>query len=239
MTGATLIVPMVLAALAGGSAAAATEAPVRSPRSEELHYRWRLEGVSGLLSRLFGLLPTTGDALMALRVESDDRLAVAFTATSDKAAEDEYWRYETAVDSGAWHSLSVRETLHYGKKDKSKSFELEEYGVLDVLSGLQLMRYSPPAETERRMIWSGGKVYPVTIAMAGFERRELEGRDVTVRHLSIRGVREPGQRYWKSRAEIWITDDNRALPVELLYHQALGRLRLTLVGAPAEPAAAE
>ena len=36
---------------------------------------------------------------------------------------------------------------------------------------------------------------------------------------------------WKYRAEIWITDDESALPIEILYHQALGRLRLTLVGA--------
>ncbi len=225
------VASLVLLALAGSAAATAAEPAARTPRSQDLHYRWRLEGVSGVLSRLLGLLPTTGDAVMALRVVPDDRLEVAFTASSEKADAGDYWKYETVVDLGAWQSLSVRETLHYRKKNKSESFELAEFGVLDVLSGLQLMRFAPPAESERRTIWSGGKLYPVAITMVGFERLEYDGRAVTVRHLKIHGLKEPQQRYWKSRAELWLTDDEAALPVELLFHQALGRLRLSLVGA--------
>ncbi len=233
------IVLLILLALAAApdSAGSAAEPP-RAPRSEQLHYRWRLEGVSGVLSRLFGLLPTTGDALMALRVASSDRLEVAFTATSEKAKEDEFWKYETAVDLGAWRSLNVRETLHYGKKRKTESFELGEVEVIDVLSGLQRMRYAPPPQSERHMIWSDGRVYPVSVTMVGFERLEFNGDHLTVRHLSIRGLREPDQRFWKARAEMWVTDDEVALPLELLYHMALGRLRMTLVERSPAPGSA-
>lgn len=225
---------VLLALLTVAGAVRGAQEPARAPRSEELRYRWRLEGVSSWISRLFGILPTTGDGLMALRIEPGNRLGVAFTATSEKADPDEYWKYETAVDLAAWRSLSVRETLHYGKKQKSESFDLTELDVLDVLSGLQQLRYVVIDDSERRTIWSDGRVYSVMVTFHAFERREFESRDLTVRHFSIRGIREPGQRFWKSRAELWIGDDAAALPVEMIYHQALGRLRMTLVGLSAE-----
>lgn len=232
MSGGCLAVPLLLLAFAGSSAAGAEEPPSGNPRSERLHYRWRLEGLSGFVSRLLGLLPTTGDALMELRRRSDDRLEVLFKATSEKAGKDDYWSYETEVDLGNWHSVSVVETLHYKQKRKRKSFELTELEVIDVLSGLQQLRYSQPGGVDRRTIWSDGKVYPVAVSSSGLVRRQFDGDELMVRHLSIRGIKEPKQHLWKARAEIWVTDDGAALPLEILYHQSLGRLRMTLVESP-------
>ncbi len=214
----------------GGSIGLAQELPP-GLRSQELHYRWRLEGLSSVLARLLTRLPTTGDAVIALDLVSSDRLEVAFTGTSEKAAPDEYWKYETEVDPGAWRSLRVTETLHYKKKHKTKTVELTDLEVIDVLSGLQRLRYLPNDGSGRHLIWSNRKVYPVAVSTAGTrERREVNGAGVTVRHLAIRGIKEPGQNYWKARAELWLTDDEAAVPVEIVFHQALGRLRMTLVG---------
>ncbi len=209
------------------------EPPSGEPRSERLHYRWRLEGLSGVISRLLRLLPTTGDAWMELRVEPYGRLEVAFTATSEQAREGDFWKYETLVDLGSWRSVKATETLHFRKKKKNESWNLEELAVIDVLGGLQLLRFSPPAEAERRTIWSDEKLYPVTVSSDGLERRLLGSREVTVRHVAIRGIREPNQRRWKGQADIWLTDDEAAVPLEILYSQSLGRLRMTLVDTPA------
>lgn len=226
MSRGSLTIALLLMAFASSSLAAAQEPP--GPHTEDLHYRWRLEGLSGILTRLLTRLPTTGDAVISLRLRPSGRLDVAFIATSEKAAEDEYWKYETVVDPGAWRSLTVTETLHYKKKHKSKTVDLTELEVIDVLSGLQQLRYLPSGGVGRHTIWSDGKVYPVAVSTGALERRQVNGSEVMVRHLAIRGIKEPKQHLWKARADLWLTDDAAALPVEIILHQSLGRLRLAL-----------
>lgn len=202
------------------------------PRSEDLHYEWRLEGLSGILAKLLTRLPTNGDAVIALDRRSNDRLEVAFTATSEKATADDFFKYESLVDPGAWRSLRVTETLHFRNKKKSKTVDLGEIEVIDVLSGLQQLRYVAAKRTGRQVIWSDGKVYPVAVASGPLERRQVNGTEVMVRHLEIRGLKEPKRHLWKARADLWLTDDEAAVPVEIVFHQALGRLRMTLVEPP-------
>jgi len=197
--------------------------------AETLTYRWELEGVSGAIARLLRLLPTQGDGLMKLELAGGGRLSITFLATSEKASSNEFWKYETAVDLESWRSVLVRDSLRYGKKDRSKTFDLEELDVTDVLSGLHLLRLGPLDEAERRSLWSSGKTYQVLVTPEGKELRTVADQRMTVRKLSIAGVRVPGQKRWKARAEVWLSDDEAALPVELVYHQSLGRLRMTLV----------
>lgn len=231
MSGAPLAVPVLLLALAAGSAAGAREAPA-GVRSEKLHYRWRLEGLSGVLARILTRLPTTGDAVIELRARANDRLEVAFTGTSEKAAEDEYWKYEAVVNPEVWLSLRVTETLRYKKKHKTKTVELTDLEAIDVLSGLQQLRYVPTERIGRHTIWSDGKVYPVAVSAGALERRQVNDFEVTVRQLAIRGLKEPDRHLWKAWAELWLTDDDAAVPVEIVFHQALGQLRMTLVDVP-------
>ena len=228
-TAVTVLSVLLLAAGAGG--AEAEESSIGEPRSERLSYGWRLEGLSGVISRLFRLLPTSGDALMELRVEPHGRLQIEFIASSEQAKPTDYWKHETAVDLGAWRSVRAAETLHFRKRRKHRSWELEKLGVIDVLGGLQLLRFSPPGSVERRTIWSDEKLYPVTVASSGLQRRSVGGREVTVRHLAIRGVKERGARRWAARADLWLTNDEAGTPLEILYSQSLGQLRLTLVDA--------
>jgi hypothetical protein len=210
--------------------AAATSAGGEVAREPEvLHFRWRLEGVQGFVARVLGVVPTSGEALMTLGTDAQGRLEVRFTATSEKAGDDDHWTYETLVELPEWRTLRVRETYKFRQKNREKDFDLAEREVIDVLSGLQQLRRQPLGATDRNRLWSDGKTYPVEVSSRGTETRELNGRDVAVRVYELRGAKQTGERFWKARAEVRLTADARALPVEMLYRQSLGRLRLTLI----------
>lgn len=224
------ILSLVLSLIVGtlSAPARAEERPIAAA-PEEFDFRWQLEGLSSWFARLFRLLPTSGDGRMTLAPDLEGRLAVTFVATSEKAGSNEYWKYETQVDLETLRTLHVRDSLRFGRKDRVKEYDLRELDVLDVLSGLQVMRYSAPTRPQSRSIWSSGKTYPVRVLLGPTESRTVFGQPTPVRKLSIRGERVPGQRYWSAYADIWLTDDPRALPVEIFYKQSLGRLRLLLV----------
>jgi len=222
-----LAVSVLLCAPWPASPAAAESVAEAQP--EVLRYRWRLEGVQGFLARVLRVLPTSGDGVMTLSTDSSGRLGVRFEATSEKAAAGDHWTYETLVDPRAWRTLRVRETYHFRKKERDKNFDLAEREVIDVLSGLQQLRSAPGSATSRTTIWSDGKTYPVTVAPKGMETREIDGRKMPLRLFELRGSKVEGERFWKARADVWLSADADALPVEMLYRQSLGRLRLTLI----------
>lgn len=207
---------------------AAGEVTLDASNHEVLVYRWRIEGVQRFLARLFDLVPTKGDGYLTTRVDSEGRLMHEFKATSEQAGASDHWTYQTLVDPEAAKTLRVQETYRYRNKRREKTFELQQRQVIDVLSGLHLLRRSPAEELQRTTIWSGGKVYPVAVMVNRSSMRTVGDREVRVRHLMIRGIREPGQRRWRGQAEVWLTEDRRALPVELLYRQRFGRVRLIL-----------
>lgn len=227
MRSVLLTVSVLLLALPTAAPVAAESAPLGEP--EVLRFRWRLEGVQGFLARVLGVVPTSGDGVMTLSTDSRGRLEVRFKATSEKAAEGDHWTYETLVDLDDWHTLRVRETYHFRKKRREKDFDLAEREVIDVLSGLQQLRREPSIASGRSTIWSDGKTYPVTVSPKGTETRDFGGRGIPVRMFELRGFKKQGERFWKARAEVWLTSDSNALPVEMLYRQSLGRLRLTLI----------
>ena len=233
MNGARLVAPLLLLALVGSAASGAQRAAAGGPKSEDLRYHWKLEGLSGVLAKLLTRLPTAGDAAIRLERRSEDRLEVEFLATSDRATESDYFSYATVVDPGQWRSLRVTETLRFKEKHRTKTVDLSEYEVIDVLSGLQQLRYLASKRAGRHLIWSDGKVYPVEVSIGPLERRQVGGGEVMARHLAVRGLREPKRHLWKASAELWLTDDAAAVPVEIIFHQALGRLRMTLADASA------
>lgn len=220
---------LLAASSAGASDWAATPAAAVADKPEVLRFRWRLEGVQGFVAKLFGVVPTSGDGVMTLSSDAEGRLEVRFTATSEKAGENDHWTYETLVDLAEWRTLRVRETYKFRKKEREKNFDLAEREVIDVLSGLQLLRHEPSSATGRDTIWSDGKTYPVEVTGRGTQTLDVNGREVPVRMYQLRGVRQEGKRRWKARADVWLSADDDALPVEMLYRQSLGRLRLTLI----------
>jgi hypothetical protein len=204
-----------------------------APQGEVLTYRWRIQGVHGFLARLLRFVPTSGDATLSALPGDSGYLVCEFKATSEKAAAGDHWTFRAELDVGEARTIRIRELKAFRGKNKEKNHELADLDAIDIISGIHMLRRSPPDRPRRQTAWSDGKLYPVLVNPRGYEKRKIGDQPMILRRFTISGFREPGQRFWKSRGDIWLTDDDRAIPAEILYSRGLGQLRLTLVDPPA------
>ncbi len=225
---------LALALLVAGAAPAAAMPAAGGEAStlvEILDYRWQLTGVQGTLARLFGLFPPNGEAQLRISVAAGTILISDFRATSAAAAVGDHLSFRSRMDLAAGRTLEVRERLHYRGRSKNRERLLEPgLDALDVLAGLATLRRAPPTEPTVMLAFSAGKTYPVAVTPGELSWRSVGERRVPARRFALAGVREPGQRLWKARGQIWLSADDEAVPIEIVLERALGKLRLELVG---------
>jgi hypothetical protein len=230
------ILAWLLAVLPAAPCFGTTEEEVNpAPEGEVLTYRWRIQGVHGFLARLLRFVPTSGDATLSALPTDSGHLICEFKATSEKAATGDHWTFRAELDVAEARTLRIRESKAFRGKSKEKNHELVDLDAIDIVSGIHMLRQSPPDRPRRQTAWSDGKLYPVLVIPRGYDKRKIGGQAMILRRFTISGLREPGKRFWKTSGDIWLTDDDRAVPAEILYSRGLGQLRLTLVDPPPAP----
>lgn len=219
---------MATRALAGAVLAALlAAAPVRGAGDETLVYRWRLDGLVGALAGLF--VPNDGEGLLTLRQLPEGRLRSELTVTAERRAAGDYFVYGAEWDPATGTTLSAWSSQRWRGKEKSKHAEVGQAGVIDVASAVHMLRRDPPSAPRRLEIWSDGKLYPVSVVPHGRERRRVDGREIELRHLTVRGVTLPDRRLWKGSLDLWLTTGPEATPVEILVARSSARVHLELV----------
>jgi hypothetical protein len=208
---AALIVPLAGAAPAGAE--------------ESLGYRWTLRGVGGRVAGL--VMPNHGRGELRSRPANGGRIT-ELEITSPAADRNEFFLYggETRADgttSRAWSSYRWR------GRAKSEKNPVEEDGVVDVASGIHLIRERHPDQPMSLRIWSDGKVYPVTVTKVGTEPVNVPAGNFIADHYRIRGVRAPGGRSWKGGLDIWLAKDEAATPVRIQVERGFANVRLELL----------
>ncbi len=191
---------------------------------EVLRYRWHLKGVRGALAGLF--LPNHGEGSLVTS-QAGGRLTSELLITAQARSED-FWRYGAELDPEAGRTLRAWSSYLFRGERKSKETELRQDGVVDVASGIYLLRQHPPTARRRMRIWSDGKVYPVVVVPGARSTRRLDGRRVPVRHYAVVGVDSPGERPWRGRMELWLAEDEAATPVEILIERSWAGVKLEL-----------
>ncbi len=221
-----LLVLAALVPLAHGASALAE--PTLSPASsdEVLVYEWRLEGFKGLLLRL--VAPGRGEGTLTTVLNDRLHLETELHISAERQRKGEYWLYGSEIDPRARRSLRAWSSQRVGDKSKERQADLEDENVIDVASGILLVRRDPPVEPRRMRIWSNGRLYPVLIEPHGEERRRFRGREAEVREFRIRGYRVPGEREWKGGIDLYLADDDSATPVEILVANKGVRVRMLL-----------
>jgi hypothetical protein len=156
--------------------------------------------------------------------------------TSSEARRGEFFRYGAEWRKPDGPTLRAwSEQLWRGEK-KSKHAELGNAGVIDIVSGIAMLRRRLPESQQRLEIWSDGKLYPVIVLPRGEQRKRVGGREVATQHLSVRGITEPDRRVWKGELDLWLAHDAAATPVEILVTRGGARVRLLLTGYSPPPA---
>jgi len=196
------------------------------PPDEEFHYRWHLGSFLGRIAGLF--LPSRGDGVLTLAPAGDGRLRSELLITSEESRDGEFWRYGAELDRDSGRTLEAWSAYRWRGESKEKQAEIEDQGVMEVVSGIYAIRRDPPRTPRRMEIWSDGKVYPVVVIPVGEEKRRVGDREVATRHFSIRGYEVPGKRQWKGSLELWLAEDEAATPVEIRIERKFADLRLEL-----------
>ncbi len=205
-----------------------------APAGEEevLEYRWKLQGLVGIVARIF--LPGRGDGTLTTRTGLDGRVTSELEITSKQSESGEHWIYGSVIEPAPAGppalptTLEAWNTSRFRGRDKEKRADLRGEDTIDVPSGIYLLRKSPPEKTRRMRIWTDGKVYPVEIVPLGVEMDGFDGERIAVDHYAVRGVDVPGERSWKGSLEVWLTRDEAAVPVQIVFRHERGKVRLRL-----------
>jgi hypothetical protein len=208
---AALLLPLVGAGEAGAT--------------ESLNYRWSLKGLVGHLAGL--VVPNQGRGELRTRPNDGGRIT-ELEITSPETERGEFFLYggETGVDGSterAWSSYRWR------GRTKSEKSPVEEEGVVDVASGIHLIRQALPTSPMRLRIWSDGRVYPVVVQRVKTERVVVPAGAFLADHYRIRGVRAPGERYWKGGLDLWLAKNEQATPVRIQVERGFANVRLELL----------
>lgn len=216
---------LLAAALALAAPAGATD-----PVSEEYRYRWHLGSLLGKVAGLF--LPSHGEGVLRVAPAGGGNLTSELLITSEESKAGEYWRYGSELDPSTGRAVRAWSSYRWRGEEKSRSAEIDDDGVLDVVSGIWSIRRDRPEKPRRMEIWSDGKIYPVVVVPRGLETRTIDGRQILTRHFSVRGYDAPGKRRWKGSLELWLAEDAVATPVEIRIERSLADLRLELQDPP-------
>lgn len=216
---AALLLPLVGAAPAGAV--------------ESLDYRWSLRGFLGRLAGV--VVPHEGRGQLRSRPappngQDQGGRITELEITSPDAGRGEFFRYggEMRADgstSQAWSAYRWR------GEEKSHRDPVAEEGVVDVASGIHLIRARRPTSPLRLRIWSDGKVYPVVVQRVATEPVTVPAGNFVADHYRIRGLRIDGQRFWKGGLDLWLAKDDTATPVRIQVERGFANVRLDLLSA--------
>jgi hypothetical protein len=200
-------------------------APLVAEESETLHYRWKLGGFFGTLARM--VFPGHGDGSLTTRGAEGGHTEVELDITAPQA-DGEFWRYGAEIDPADGRTLRAWSAYEFRGRKETKESELDEEAVIDVASGILLLRRDPPSTPRNLRIWNDGKIYPVVILPRGVVERRIGGRRMKARHFAIRARRVPNERLWKGRLDIYLANDEPSTPVEIAVERRMTRVRLEL-----------
>lgn len=208
------------------TAALAEPTLVPAAGDEQLAYEWRVEGIKGLLVRLVG--PGRGEGTLTTISNPAGELETELYISAEDRRAGDFYLYGSAIDPSTRRSLRAWTAQRIGKKARERKADLEDDDVIDLASGILLVRRDRPAERRRMRIWSNGNLYPVVIEPLGERRASFRGRQATVRGYAISGDPTREGRPWNGGIELHLADDPSATPVEIFVVNKGVRVRMRL-----------
>jgi hypothetical protein len=243
-----LVATMLTAAAASASAEQACNA---AGNVEEFQYSWRLRGGVRFLAGL--MFPTSGVGNLKTTF-GNDKIHSELLITAPNGKQGGYYAYESDMDQAGGKTLMTYHGYAWGTKSRTertvfdyvkglarisketpdelenKVKKLPEGGdeFRDVLTAIYYLRQNAPAMTGtlQTSIYSDGKEYPVVFRRGEQKSFTIDGRDVVARSYYIADA--PGGRKWPGGVTVWLTGDDRRIPVRIEIEQSLASMQLDL-----------
>lgn len=197
------------------------------PFTEALDYEWSLGGFLGTLARV--VLPGRGEGRLTTHPTEDGGLAIELVVTSRDGEEGDFWRYASVIDPASGRTLRAESSYRYGERNKQRGADLTAAQVIDVASGIHLVRTQRPDRVLDLSIWSDGKVYPVRIEPRGWTSLTLDDGRQNAEFFAIRPRSVRGERPWSGGIDLYLEEGPQARPVAIVVDRRWARLRLELV----------
>jgi hypothetical protein len=196
--------------------------------AEALTYQWRLQGFAGRIAGV--VVPNHGRGELRTDRRGDGSRTTELQITSPDSARGEFFLYgsESRADGTAAEAWS---SYRWRGEERNKRERVETADVVDIASGIQMIRDRRPQQSVSMRIWSDGKVYPVVVSRVGTERIAVPAGSFQAEHYRVRGVRRGNDRYWKGGLDLWLARDAVATPVRIQVERGLANVRLDLLPA--------
>ena len=240
----------VIRTIAAAALSLAVSASAFAGESEQFRYSWRLRGGVRFVAGL--VFPTSGVA--NLQTTYGDTIHSELLITSPSGKKGGFYAYESDMDERGAKTFMTFHGYAWGKKARNerttfdhqkglarihkqtpeesdyrvKKLPASNDEVRDVLTAIVYLRQN--ANTISRpittTIYSDGKEYPVIFKPGASKVFQVEGKNTSARAFHI--VDAPGGKKWSGGVTVWLTNDDRRVPVRLEIQQSMASLQLDL-----------
>jgi len=247
---ALLICVVALAAVP----AFATQVTCYTSNGEQFHYTWRLRGGIRFIAGL--LFPTSGIGNLRTTYAPGEghSLHSELVITAPEGRQRGFYEYGSDIDERGAKTLTTTNGYAWGKKtrsehtifdyvkglarihkqtpkaieDRVKKLPEGDGELRDVLSAIYYLRQNALKITRpvQTTIYTEGRDYPVIFQPAENRNFVVEGRSTPTLGFEI--VDAPGGRNWPGGVKVWLTKDDRRIPVRIEIRQSIASMQLDL-----------
>lgn len=194
---------------------------------ESFEYQWSLGGFKGFVARVF--IPGRGEGRLTTVGGPGGSLVTELLISSREGKRDDYWLYGAEIDPAERRTVRAWSAQRFRGESKRKERRAGEVAALDLASSIHYLREELPLQAEEAEIWASGRLNPVVIEPTGRGLATLKGEPVATRAYAIRGVSKKGRPKWRGEMELVLTDDDKAVPLEIVVTRNGMRIRLELI----------
>lgn len=241
---------LALATAVSGSAYGADLTCNNIGNVEEFRYSWRIRGGVRFLAGL--MFPTSG--VGNLRNTYGDKVHSELLITAPNGKQGGFYEYASDIDESgktlmtshgyAWGKKARTErtifdyvkglarmskvTPDEGLENRVKKLPAGDDEFRDILTAIHYLRQNAatlnaPVQTT---VYSDGKEYPVIFKPGARKTFTIQGKPTVARGFEI--IDAPGGKKWPGGVTVWLTSDDRRVPVRIEIQQSIAALQLDL-----------
>ena len=236
------------------AAAFASDANCNDTNIEELRYSWRLKGGIRFLAGLVFPTSGVGSFRTTYPVGEDHAVHSELLITAPNGKQGGFYAYESQMDDRDTRTLMTYHGYEWGKKSRNertifdyvkrlarirkqtpdevenrvKMLPSDQQQTRDILTAIYFLRQhantlSAPMQTN---IYTDGREYPVIFRPGENKMMTLDGRRIAVKEFAI--VDAPGGKKWQGGVKVWLSADERRVPVRIEIQQSIASMQLDL-----------
>jgi hypothetical protein len=243
-------ISVVALAMVVSASAFAGELNCNTGKTEEFQYSWRLRGGVRFLAGL--MFPTSG--VGNLKTTYGDKVHSELLITAPTGKKGGFYAYESDMDERGSKTFMTYHGYAWGKKARNertvfdyvkgqarihkqtpdvnenmvRKLPGEGEQLRDILTAIHFLRSNAKSITGpiQTSIFSDGTEYPVVFRPNERKTFTVQGQKTVATAFDI--IDAPGGKKWPGGVKVWLTNDERRIPVRIEITQSIASMQLDL-----------